>query len=256
MPCFRPGSVWLAGAGPGDPGHLTLNVLSALSQADVIVYDALVDARVLEMANPSAERVFAGKRGGKPSFPQEDISEGLISLARANRRVLRLKGGDPFVFGRGGEEALALIEAGIPFRVLPGITSGLGGLAVASIPATMRGINQAIILATGHSADDHTELDWLTLAKLAIPVVLYMAVRTLPHITSQLMLGGLSAATPVAVIENATLADERILVSNLKDVCADVERQDVGPPALIVIGGIVSLRAALTSAIREFEQAV
>ncbi|WP_137391308.1 uroporphyrinogen-III C-methyltransferase [Rhodoligotrophos defluvii] len=245
LPAFPPGTVWLCGAGPGDPGHLTLYVVSALRQADVIVHDALVDPRVLDFAHPEAEIIFAGKRGGKPSIAQDEIGEMLITLARQNRRVLRLKGGDPFVFGRGGEEALVLAEAGVPFRVFPGITSGLGGLAMASIPATMRGVNQAVILATGHSADDHTRLDWAALGRLKLPLVLYMAVRTLPDIAAALVAGGMDADTPAAVIENATLPDERIMVSTLDRVAKDLERQAFGPPALVVIGEIVRLREEL-----------
>src|ERR1700723_2514524 len=156
VPVFVPGTVWLAGAGPGDPGLLTLDALAGLAQADVVVHDALVDERVLALAGPQARREFAGKRGGKPSATQADISERLIVLARGGHRVLRLKGGDPFVFGRGGEEALVLAGAGIPFRVIPGVTSGLAALAAAAIPATMRHINQALIFATGQgAADEH-----------------------------------------------------------------------------------------------------
>src|SRR6202171_527706 len=152
MPAFEPGSVWLAGAGPGEPGLLSLLALHGLKHADIVIYDALVDERILAMAHPGAIREYAGKRGGKPSAKQRDISLRLIELAREGKRVLRLKGGDPFVFGRGGEEALALVRAGIPFRILPGITAGLAALAYANIPATTRDTNHAVILATGHYA--------------------------------------------------------------------------------------------------------
>src|ERR1700756_3970722 len=165
MPVFAPGHVWLAGAGPGDPGLLTLDALAGLTQADVVVHDALVDKRVLALARSDAKLEFAGKRGGKPSPTQADISKRLIALAREGRRVLRLKGGDPNVFGRGGEEALALAGAGIPFRVTPGVTAGLAALASASIPATMRHINQALIFATGQGAADEHGLDWAALAR-------------------------------------------------------------------------------------------
>ncbi len=153
-PAFAPGEVWLVGAGPGDPGLLTLDALAGLLQADVVVHDALVDARVLALARSGAQLQFAGKRGGKPSIAQEDISAQLVALARRGLRVLRLKGGDPFVFGRGGEEILALAAAGVPFRVVPGVTAGLGGLASACIPATMRGVNQART-ARKHSGGRH-----------------------------------------------------------------------------------------------------
>ena len=150
LPRFEAGTVWLVGAGPGDPGLLTLHALNALSQADAVIYDALIDDEILGLAAPDALREFAGKRGGRPSSKQRDISERLIELARDGKRVLRLKGGDPFVFGRGAEEALALVAADVPFRVVPGITAGIGGLAYAAIPATTRDTNHAVILATGH----------------------------------------------------------------------------------------------------------
>ena len=172
----------MVGAGPGSPGLLTLDALAALIQADVLVHDALVDPRVLALARSDAELRFAGKRGGRPSMAQADISAQLIDLAQRGLRVLRLKGGDPFVFGRGGEEILALAAAGVPFRIIPGVTSGLVALASARIPATMRGINQAIILATGHGAEDEDGVDWTALARTRQPIVLYMGLRNLESI--------------------------------------------------------------------------
>src|SRR5436853_300543 len=172
MPELLPGHVWLAGAGPGDPGLLTLDALAGLIQADVVVHDALVDARVLALAGPETRLELAGKRGGRPSAAQDDISKRLIELAGAGLRVLRLKGGDPCVFGRGGEEALALASAGVPFRLIPGVTAGLAGLAAASIPATLRGVNHAVIFATGHGASEHDGPDWAALAQTGQPIVL------------------------------------------------------------------------------------
>src|SRR6266446_4700871 len=170
-PRFHPGEVWLAGAGPGDPGLLTLHVVNGLSQADVIVYDALVHDAVLRLARPEVVLEFAGKRGGRPSAIQRDITERLIELARQRRRVLRLKGGDPFVFGRGGEEALGLAAAGI--RVLPGVTAGLAGLAYASIPATTRDTNHGVILVTGqYAAGNEDSLDWGALVRTQLPITL------------------------------------------------------------------------------------
>lgn len=245
-PAFRPGEVWLVGAGPGDPGLLTLHALNALHAADVIVYDALVDERVLALARPDAAREFAGKRGGKPSPKQADITLRLIALAGQGLRVLRLKGGDPFVFGRGGEEALALAGADVPFRVVPGVTAGLGGLGTALIPATTRGTNQAIVLATGHGADGGpADLDWAAVARLGQPVVLYMAMKNLPHITAALIGGGLAADTPLAVVASATTPDERVLETTLGRAVADAEAAGMGAPAIVAIGSIVSLRAAL-----------
>src|ERR1700721_1769808 len=177
VPVFEPGHVWLAGAGPGDPGLLTLYALAGLAHADVIVHDALVDKRVLALARPQARLEFAGKRGGRPSAVQADISKRLIELANEGRRVLRLKGGDPCVFGRGGEEAMALATAGIRFRIVPGITAAIGGLAYAGIPLTHRGINSAVTLITGHNSDGavpgevNSAPDWPAIAT-GSPVIL------------------------------------------------------------------------------------
>jgi len=249
---LAPGHVWLAGAGPGDPGLLTLDALAGLSQADVVVHDALVDRRVLAFARPQARLEFAGKRGGRPSADQNDISIRLIELARAGHRVLRLKGGDPCVFGRGGEEALALRAAGVPFRIIPGVTAGLAGLTAAAIPATFRGMNRAIILAAGYGADDDG-LDWGALARTGQPIVLYMAMRNLANIADQLMHGGLPPRTPVAVVVSATTADERIVVSTLDRVAADAQMNQLGTPSIIVIGDIVKLREGLADSTRAVE---
>jgi uroporphyrin-III C-methyltransferase len=245
VPVLAPGHVWLAGAGPGDPGHLTLHAIAGLLQADAIVYDALVDQRVLDLARPAAARVFAGKRGGKPSVDQADIAETTIALARSGKRVLRLKGGDPFVFGRGGEEVLSLASAGIPFRVIPGLTSGLVAMAAALIPATMRGVNQAIIFATGQSADVQPGIDWAALARLRQPIVLYMATRTLGSIAGALIAGGLDLRTPSAVIASAATPEEQIVVSTLGEVAGAVEKAGLAPPAIAVIGEIVAVREQL-----------
>lgn len=245
-PAFEPGHVWLAGAGPGHPRYLTLEVADALSKADSIVYDALVSPEVLALAE-GAELHFAGKRGGKPSATQENITASLIELARAGKKVLRLKGGDPFVFGRGGEEAEALVRAGVPFRILPGMTSSLAALASARIPATMRGISRSITLATGHAAGTDDDLDWRALAKVGEPIIVYMGVRMIGEISRLLMEGGLSPETPTAVLMSATTPDERLLVATLATVEAEIERQNFNAPALIIIGDIVSMRDALTA---------
>jgi uroporphyrin-III C-methyltransferase len=247
-PKLAPGEVWLVGAGPGDPGLLTLDALAGLLQADVIVHDALVDSRVLALARRGAQMQFAGKRGGRPSTAQEDISAQLVKFAQRGLRVLRLKGGDPFVFGRGGEEILALAAAGVPFRVVPGITAGLAGLANAGIPATMRGINHAVILATGHDPDDEGNLDWTALARTRQPLVLYMGLRNLGKIAAALLRGGLPAGTPAAVIASATLADQQVLVSTLERVAADALEANFAAPAIVVIGHIVRTRQQLLDA--------
>src|ERR1700751_3172729 len=220
VPIFAPGHVWLAGAGPGDPGLLTLDALAGLTQADVIVHDALVDPRVLALAGPGARLAFAGKRGGKTSAVQDDISRRLVELARCGERVLRLKGGDPFMFARGGEEAAALAAAGVPFRIIPGLTAGLTALAAADIPATMRGVNRAVIFAAGHGADE--DFDWAPLVRTGQPIVLYMVMHNLERITGALLAAGLGGDTPAAVIASATTPDQRIVVSTLHKLAATV----------------------------------
>lgn len=244
-PAFLPGHVWLAGAGPGDPRHLTLEVASALSRADAVVYDALVSDAALALC-PQAELIFAGKRGGKPSAQQEDICRTLIDLARQGKRVLRLKGGDPFLFGRGGEEALALIDEGISFRVLPGLTSAFAALAAASIPVTMRGMSRAVTFATGHTADAGDDLDWAALARTGEPIVIYMGMKNLARILGKLMEAGLAGETPAAIIMAATTPQERILTATLATLEAQSRAEGFGAPALIVIGAVVAMRERLT----------
>jgi len=246
IPVFAPGHVWLAGAGPGDPGLLTLDALAGLTQADVVVYDALVDQRVLALAGPQARLEFAGKRGGKPSPLQADISERLVALARAGHRVLRLKGGDPFVFGRGGEEAMTLARAGVPFRIIPGVTAGLAALAAAGIPATLRGINRAVIFAAGHGADQ--DFDWAPLARTGQPIVLYMVMHNLERITAAMLEAGIGAGTPAAIIASASTPKQRVLVSTLEKLASDARTKRLDPPAIVVIGEIVKVREELAVA--------
>jgi len=246
-PEFAPGLVWLVGAGPGDPGLLTLHALNALRQADVIVYDALVDERILEWRHPDAIVEYAGKRGGKPSPKQRSISLRLIELARAGKRVLRLKGGDPFVFGRGGEEAQALVQAGVPIRVTPGITAGIGGMAYAGIPATHRDVNQAVTFVTGHDAKGlaPSALNWEALAKGSPVLVIYMAIKHLEQISTILQHHGRPAEEPVAVISEATLPSQRVLETTLAGAAADVEAARIEPPAIVCIGRVALLRQVL-----------
>jgi uroporphyrin-III C-methyltransferase len=247
LPDFAAGSVWLVGAGPGDPGLLSLLALHALRHADTVVYDALVDPGILQLARPGARLDYAGKRGGKPSPQQPDISGRLVRLARAGQRVLRLKGGDPFVFGRGGEEALALAAAGIPFRVVPGITAAIGGLAYAGIPATHRDINSAVTFITGHASDGEVPdgLDWPALAKGAPVLVLYMALKHLDAIAKRLIAGGRKPDDPVAVVSKATTAAQRVLETTLGRAAADVATASIEPPAIVAVGEAVKLRASL-----------
>jgi uroporphyrin-III C-methyltransferase len=246
LPDFPAGEVWLAGAGPGDPRLLTVLALHAVGQADDIVYDALVDRRILDLAREGAELIAAGKRGGRPSPHQRDINEVLIERARLGRRVLRLKGGDPFVFGRGWDEALALTRAGIKFRVIPGLTAGLAGTALAGIPATSRDTNHAIVLAAGHRAEDGgSSTDWAALARLGQPIVLYMPMSQLADIAASLQQGGLAAETPAALIQSAATDKERVVESTLGTLVADAHGHGIGSPSIVVIGAIAGLRREL-----------
>lgn len=247
LPDLDPGWVWLTGAGPGDPGLLTMLALKALGSADVIVYDALVDPSILELARPTAMLEYAGKRGGKPSSKQPDISLRLVQLAREGKRVLRLKGGDPFVFGRGGEEALTLVENGIPFRIVPGISAGIGGLAYAGIPVTHRECNAAVAFVTGHDAtgDVPDSVDWAALAKGAPVIVLYMALKHIERIAERLIAGGRDPNAAVAVIAKATTLQQRVVETTLAKAAADVASAGIEPPAMVVIGEVVKLRAAM-----------
>jgi uroporphyrin-III C-methyltransferase len=246
LPDFPPGEVWLAGAGPGDPRLLTVLALHAIGQADDIVYDALVDRRVLDLRRDDAELISAGKRGGRPSSQQRDINDVLIECARAGRRVLRLKGGDPFVFGRGWDEASALSQAGIRFRIIPGLTAGLAGTALVGIPATSRDTNHAIVLAAGHRAEDGSSAaDWAALARLGQPIVLYMPMTQLAGIAASLLEGGLSPDTPAALIQSATTDEERVVESRLGTLAADAVASGIGSPSIVVIGAIVGLRGHL-----------
>jgi uroporphyrin-III C-methyltransferase len=233
------------GAGPGDPGLLTLYAQFALRTADVVVYDALVSEPVLALAQPRAKKIFAGKRGGRPSAKQHDISRKLVELARRGLRVLRLKGGDPFIFGRGGEEALALVAAGIPFRVVPGISAGVGGLAYAGIPLTHRDSNHAVLLVTGYTAGGELarDLDWHAIAKAAPAIVVYMGLKHLGAVTDALIAAGRSPDEPVAVVSHATLPTQRVLESTLGAVTKAA--RGMNTPAVVVIGPVVRFRAGL-----------
>jgi uroporphyrin-III C-methyltransferase len=247
LPDLEPGWVWLTGAGPGEAGLLTLLAVKGLSQADVVVYDALVDRAILDLAKPGATLEYAGKRGGKPSARQPDISLRLVQLAREGKRVLRLKGGDPFVFGRGGEEAMSLVEAGIPFRIVPGISAGIGGLAYAGIPVTHRDCNSAVAFVTGHDATGEVPdaVDWASLAKGAPVLVIYMALKHIALIADRLLAGGRAKDEPVAVISKATTREQTVLESTLGACAEDVATSGIEPPAMVVIGQVVRLRAAL-----------
>jgi uroporphyrin-III C-methyltransferase len=244
---LEPGWVWLVGAGPGDPGLLTLLATRALAQADVVVFDALVDERILDLINPGAERIFAGKRGGRPSANQDDISPQLVALAQDGKRVARLKGGDPCIFGRGGEEALALARAGIPFRIVPGVTAGVGALAYAGIPATHRYAGTTITFITGHATGGNVpdNLNWQALAGGSPTLVIYMGLSHLGRICAAIRDAGRAGDEPVAVICKATTAAQSVLVTTLERAEDDARTAALKPPALIVVGSIVRFRDEL-----------
>lgn len=246
-PVFEPGWVWLVGAGPGDPGLLTLHALSALSQADVVVYDALVNKDILNWVKVGASVEYAGKRGGKPSPKQRDISLRLIDLARSGKRVLRLKGGDPFVFGRGAEEAGTLVDAGIPFRIVPGISAGIGGLAYAGIPITHRDINQTVTFLTGHDQSGLTpeSINWQAVAAGSPVIVMYMAIKHLSAIAGKLTDAGRSPDDPVAIVSQASTRNQSVLETTLAMAAADCAAAGVEPPAIVCVGEVVSLRKTL-----------
>ncbi len=247
FPEMKPGEVWLVGAGPGDPRLLTLMAVHALGVADAVVHDALVDSRILKLARAGAEIHHAGKRGGKPSPHQRDINELIIALAKKGLRVLRLKGGDPFVFGRGGEEALALVRAGIPFRVVPGLTSGLAGPALAGIPATTRETNHAIILAAGYRAIDETaEREWEALAAHRPADHSLHGDAASRRDRARVSDAAASVAdTPVTIIASATLENERVLETSLGSAAADAKANAIEPPTIIIVGSIAGLRREL-----------
>lgn len=246
-PELKPGWVWLVGAGPGDPGLLTLHALNALRQADVIVYDALVQKVILDWARPDAEVIYAGKRGGKPSANQRDISLQLVDHARAGKRVLRLKGGDPFVFGRGGEEGQTLVQHEIPIRIIPGISAGIGGLAYAGIPVTHRDVNQSVTFVTGHdqSGNATSSLDWKAISKGSQVIVIYMGMKHLDRIRSELITAGRAGEEPVAIVTNATTPDQRVLETTLATCVEDADAGGFGAPAIICVGRATLMRQAL-----------
>ncbi|MEO0753136.1 MAG: uroporphyrinogen-III C-methyltransferase [Pseudomonadota bacterium] len=245
-PRMAPGWVWLCGAGPGDPGLLTLHALNALRQADVVIYDALVQESILDWA-PQAELIYAGKRGGKPSAKQRDISLRLVDLARAGKRVLRLKGGDPFVFGRGGEEAQTLVQHGVPIRIIPGISAGIGGLAYAGIPVTHRDVNQSVTFVTGHDQSGATpaSLNWRAISEGSQVIVVYMGMKHAAAISESLIAAGRDPHEPCAVVSSATTENQTVLETTLTRMAADIEAYGMTPPSILCIGRSVLMRQAL-----------
>ena len=242
---LEPGCVYLVGAGPGDPGLLTVRALELIATADVILYDRLIPERALEGARPDAELLFVGKQGGGPSVPQDQTQALMIERAQQGKSVLRLKGGDPFVFGRGGEEALALRELGIPFEIVPGVTAGVAACAYAGIPVTHRGLSTAVALITG-ATEKQTELDWASLASFPGTLVFYMGIGSLPQIAAGLIAAGRPAVQPAAVVERGTLPAQRVVTGTLADIAERAEQAQVKAPAITVVGDVAALAERLT----------
>lgn len=248
-----PGKVTLVGAGPGDPELLTLKALRALQSASLVLYDALVGEEVLALIPPGADRIDVGKRAGHHSLSQPAICELMLRLAGSGRPLLRLKGGDPYIFGRGGEEVQALAAAGIPFEVIPGISAAQGAAAMAGMPLTHRDHASAVVLATGHlrselcgpGGEGAVDLDWPLLARPQQTVVIYMGIGALPVICRELVAHGLPASTPAATVERATRSDQRTVTGTLATLPGLARAHGVQPPALIIVGGVVTLQAEL-----------
>jgi uroporphyrin-III C-methyltransferase len=241
------GKVYLVGAGPGDPGLLTLKGKALLDVADIVIYDALVSPAILELINPEAKLVNAGKRKGQHSLLQEETNQLLIDCARQARTIVRLKGGDPFIFGRGGEEMADLMAAGIAVEVVPGITSGIAAPAQAGIPLTHRDYSSSVMFVTGHemAGKYRPQVNWAAIAQAAETIVIYMGIHNLERIIAELQAAGLAAATPIALVRWGTRPEQEELLGTLATIIAQVETADFKAPAIAVIGTVVKFRAEL-----------
>ena len=239
------GAVYLVGAGPGNPDLLTFRSLRLMQKADVVLYDNLVSPAILNLVRREAERLYVGKKANIHALPQEDINQLLVKLAQEGKTVLRLKGGDPFIFGRGGEEIEELAANGIPFEVVPGITSAAGASCYAGIPLTHRDYAQSVTFVTGHRQSGESELDWARLSSPTETLVIYMGVKEARHISQRLIEHGRSADTPVAIIEKATTPEQRTLIATLATLPERMASHGVKPPALIIVGGVVKLHERL-----------
>ncbi len=238
--------IYLVGSGPGDPGLFTVKGVRCMGEAEVVVYDRLAPQALLNLARPETEKIYVGKKPGNPTMSQEEINDLLVELGRAGKTVVRLKGGDPYIFGRGGEEALALIEAGLPFEVVPGVTSGVAAPAYAGIPVTHRHVSTSVAFVTGHEdpTKGRTDVDWKKLANGADTLVLYMGVGQLAEISAGLIAAGREPDTPVACVRWGTVPEQRTVTGKLEDIADRVAEAGLKPPAIIVVGEVVALREA------------
>lgn len=240
------GEVYLVGGGPGDPDLLTFRALRLMQQADIVVYDRLVSKEVLALVRRDAEQVYVGKERDNHAVPQEGINELLVRLAREGKRVLRLKGGDPFIFGRGGEEIETLAAEGIPFQVVPGITAAAGCASYAGIPLTHRDYSQSVVFATGHLKDGTVNLNWKALAQPNQTIVFYMGLHGVPDICKGLTGNGLPGSTPVALIQQGTTVNQKVFISSLREMPALIQRESIQAPTLIIVGEVVRLHDKLS----------
>ena len=241
------GEVYLVGAGPGDPDLLTFRALRLMQKADVVLYDRLANSAVMTLVRREAERIYVGKRAEQHEMPQEEISKLLVKLAKEGKRVLRLKGGDPFMFGRGGEEIEMLAEHGVPFQVCPGVTAATGAAAYAGIPLTHRDHAQACIFVTGHGKDGHVDLDWNALVQPSQTVAIYMGLRNLEPLMDEFIARGARPNLPAAIVDNATRPNQRVIVGTLSTLAERAKAAEIKGPSVIIVGTVVTLHDKLAS---------